>query len=221
MSQPPSDATIELGRLLVAQLDCDRDVLSSWMAHRIAELIARAESAPACDEEEARRACERAILDVWTHRLALREAVRPMKDVDRVIQGIAELAGGVPTLRYGTYDMRLSSILDEPGTARDWLELAIALDEAGSALVRYSLKRAAVAAVRNDEEWIKRARAARVLGDEHSAIPTLAELVAAEEAGRPPGTDNGARAPEEVAALLERLAKLAGERAAELRAGQS
>ena len=53
----PLAEIVNLGRRLVAQLDCKDDLLASWMSHYIAELIDNVEKAPADMRTAAQQAC--------------------------------------------------------------------------------------------------------------------------------------------------------------------
>ena len=76
MSLIRSEAVIALGKRLVAQLGAKGDVLTSWMAHHVADLMARAEAAPPAEKAVAQEACARAVLDLWRHRNVLPEILR-------------------------------------------------------------------------------------------------------------------------------------------------
>lgn len=60
-----------LGKRIVKELDLEDsvDTLGRWMAHRIAELMERAEQAPTeAERETAKRECTNVIIRLWEHR---------------------------------------------------------------------------------------------------------------------------------------------------------
>ena len=68
--KPWTDVTA-LGEQIVRELGLERsvDTLGRWMAHRVAELMARAEDAPSEEvEEQARRDCTDVIMRLWERR---------------------------------------------------------------------------------------------------------------------------------------------------------
>ena len=66
-------AILKLGRLLVRELNLERetDTLARWMAHHIAELMHIAETEEEVSGLNARRACQDAVIALWTHRAGL------------------------------------------------------------------------------------------------------------------------------------------------------
>ena len=67
----PWTTVVTLGKRIVQELDLEDsvDTLGRWMAHRIAELMERAEQAQTDeDREAARRDCTNVIIRLWEHR---------------------------------------------------------------------------------------------------------------------------------------------------------
>ena len=74
---------INLGKLLVKELglETSNDTLSRWMAHYIAEKIAKSESLPLGKEkDDAEKDCLETILKVWERRWLLPSGKRPLED---------------------------------------------------------------------------------------------------------------------------------------------
>ncbi len=67
----PWIAVMTLGKQIVKELDLEDsvDTLGRWMAHRIAELMERAEQAETeAEQEAAKRECTNVIIKLWEHR---------------------------------------------------------------------------------------------------------------------------------------------------------
>jgi hypothetical protein len=71
---------LKLGNKLVAELNAAGidDVLSTWMAHHLAESINRAEKAPAESKAELESECVDLILKLWANRATLPRRARPL-----------------------------------------------------------------------------------------------------------------------------------------------
>ena len=85
-----SNATLELGRRLVAQLD-EGDFLGAWMAHHIADLILQAETFSSADQVAAMSVCRAAVLELWERRRSFPRGRRPFDSFDPVLRAIAAL----------------------------------------------------------------------------------------------------------------------------------
>lgn len=149
-----SDAVIELGKRLVTQLSIDsHDILSSWMAHRIAELIKDAEKC--ADDSEVTEACSTAILSLWEHRSALPEHLRPLGDLEPVIRTLVALDVEGDEHHFYRPALREAATADVEGDVKEWLDLAIGLDYSARLLIRYALKNAAEKSVLKAEPWVQ------------------------------------------------------------------
>jgi len=85
---------LALGRHIVAELQLDQsaDTLGRWLAHHVAELIARAEAA----EEATERASALAeavdtILRIWQHRAAVDNRLNPLAELRPAVQVLQTL----------------------------------------------------------------------------------------------------------------------------------
>lgn len=83
--------TVELGKELAKALP-DNDILSRWMAHHIADLITRAESATGVEAEEIRRETATTILDLWAQRANFDEHRRPLAAFGAVFKALERLS---------------------------------------------------------------------------------------------------------------------------------
>ncbi|WP_345863022.1 hypothetical protein [Shewanella algae] len=149
-----SEAVIELGKRLVTQLSIDNhDILSSWMAHRIAELIKDAENC--ADDSEVAEACSTAILSLWEHRSSLPEHLRPLGDLEPVIRTLVALDVDDDEYHFYRPALREAATADVEGDVKEWLDLAIGLDYSARLLIRYALKNAAEKSVLKAEPWVQ------------------------------------------------------------------
>src|SRR4051812_43936360 len=88
-SKPWPDV-VRLGQRIVRELGLEdsNDTLGRWMAHRIAELMERAEQAEDKDDrEEARRECADLILGVWSRRSGWPYG-QPLVNIASTIKGL-------------------------------------------------------------------------------------------------------------------------------------
>ena len=135
-------ALIELGKKLVANLNKtgEADILTTWMAHHIAELIRAAEAAEGTlDALAANSACMDAILKLWSHRAMLSNGSRPFESIEIAAQTLAKLAPDAPQhfyfqiQRMGAEESSGADALQEP----DWLKYAEVVDETARSLIRF------------------------------------------------------------------------------------
>jgi len=175
-----SDAVLALGKALVSELGYDQsvDTLSRWMAHYLAELIEKAESASV--DEKAQRLCEcfRAVSELWQHRNMLPDGRRPFEDFEPILRALESLDPDDETPRYFR-----SVRPDEPKSeqemeARKWLDLAAGADFSAKMLIRYCLSQAAQNAMDKSQEWVRLAADAGIHGGGESIVIrfTAAEL---------------------------------------------
>jgi hypothetical protein len=86
---------VKLGERIVRELACVDwvDTLSRWMAHRVAELMERAEQAQSGPEREAaRRDCTDLIMRLWAHR-AHRLHGRPLAEIASFLEEFTDQMG--------------------------------------------------------------------------------------------------------------------------------
>ena len=128
----PSDAVIELGKRLVAELELegrDRDTLARWLAHDIARRIEAVERLEGTEGQAERDACTAAILRLWEHRAVFPRAARPFGSAESALKVLDSL-----DLKSGRN--RYFSPPRSPKQKDGWLETATAIDEAARVLLR-------------------------------------------------------------------------------------
>jgi hypothetical protein len=85
---------VSLGKRLVEELGLadDVDTLGRWMAHYVAELIEKAETASGAEERsQAQRECMEVVLRLWDHRSSLPEGARPLASLRPALDVLNEL----------------------------------------------------------------------------------------------------------------------------------
>jgi hypothetical protein len=184
---------------LVAQLGASDDLLASWMAHYVAERIEAAEKASDEDRRPAQDACAKAILDLWRHRNALPEHLRPLGQLEPVMRAIASLDVDEDDYRYYPHALREAATMRADDETKQWLDLAFGLDYSARVLISFALATAAQRAGSDAAAWVDLARRA---GAEAAPETYVIKFVS--------GPDELAEADEseEAARLKERLARL-------------
>ena len=164
MSDTPSDSVLDLGRMLVQELDegSQRDTLARWMCHHVAERIENAESSGrAAVVDDARRA----VLDLWEHRSSLPRDSRPLRDFGLVFRTLEALDPTDPSARYFSAVREVAKAEaedkdDGEDSVTSWLLLAEGMDHAARLLIRECLRGAAKAAGGDVTKWIQAAEEA-------------------------------------------------------------
>lgn len=92
-SSEMQEKVINLGNQLVALLGGvgRTDMLSRWIAHYLAELMARIEAAEGTEKVVAEERCFRSILELWSHRRSFPDGVRPFEDLEPILETLTRL----------------------------------------------------------------------------------------------------------------------------------
>lgn len=154
---------MELGLALVKEMGLDAGddtLLSSWMAHYIAELIEGAETASAENRTEKMEKCADAILALWEHRHQLPTGNRPFGDLAPVLRALKSLDPTDKTPRYFRSVRKAIDETDESSETRKWLEFADGLDYSAKLLIGHCLTQASQTAVDKSKGWVALAETA-------------------------------------------------------------
>ena len=171
MSLTRSDAVIALGKRLMVCLKAEDDLLGGWMAHHLASLITAAETASPETRVAANAACAAAVLEVWRHRNTLPQHLRPLGDLEPVLETLAALSVDPGSFRYHSEALRSAALAKADGVTKQWLEVATGLDYSARVLIGSALRAAAAGAQSSAENWVELAREAG--GDEGREIALL------------------------------------------------
>lgn len=174
MSLTRSRAVVELGQKLVGQLGAEDDLLSAWMAHRIAELMDAAGQASLDCKTAAEEACSKAILELWKHRSALRCDFSPVRELEPILRTLASLDVERTRHRYFPNGL-VGAETGEVGEAtKQWLDLAVGVDYTARLLVQFALRNAAEDAVSKAAPWVELARQA---GADEDAVGVVVKFL--------------------------------------------
>lgn len=167
---------VALGRRIVEELglETSADTLSRWMAHYIAELMTKAETAADADRNAAKRVCSEAILTLWKHRAALPSGRRPFENLEAVARTIESLDPENDTPRYFPFARVHMKEGERECEVDNWLTSANAIDHSARILIRYCLVEAARTADDKSAEWVKLAEA---VGAEDGAPEIVSRFV--------------------------------------------
>lgn len=152
-----SDAILALGRHLVEELGLENsvDTLGRWMAHYIADLITKAETATGEEKRSAEKNCFDAILALWHHRAQLPNGKRPFEELEPVIRAIESLDPEDDTPRYFRSARTPAGDNREESEAEAWLKIVAGLDYSAKILIGHCLAEAARTAVDKSKEWVR------------------------------------------------------------------
>jgi hypothetical protein len=127
------------------------------MAHYVAELVARADSASLPERDQVQRECFRAILDLWAHASAYPTKRSAFGPIDRVIEVMNSLHPDAnPYYRNSVWH----ALEDQPSSEdlKQLLTAALGIDGAARSIIHYVLTEASRVAGRDCAEWLELAQ---------------------------------------------------------------
>jgi len=141
---------VSLGNKLVKELELEDtcETLQRWMAHYLAELILKAEKAEGAEKASLEQECFDTILKLWGHRAAL-PGQKPLESFKPIFNLLDYIQG--PKNAYSWYMKEQE--LERETKDNDWLKLALRIDGAARALIRWCLAMASLKA-KNEDKWI-------------------------------------------------------------------
>lgn len=166
-----SDAVIALGKRLVVCLKAEDDLLGGWMAHHLAALITAAETASPETRAAASAACAAAVLEVWRHRNTLPQYLRPLGELQPILETLASLSVDPGSFRYHPETLRSAALAKAEDDTKRWLELATGLDYSARVLIGAALRAAVAGANDSAQAWVELARKAG--GDDDRVVALL------------------------------------------------
>ncbi|WAH55920.1 hypothetical protein LZ023_23155 [Pseudomonas silvicola] len=209
-----SSAVIELGRLLVKQLNLGDDLMAQWLAHLVAERMAEAESAVGDERVAAQAKCQQMILTLWEYRNSFPSEQRPFNGLEPLMATLQSL--DISSEQRFRYFRRhpTPGELDEVGTGKELLDAAASLDKAARVLIHQLLGDAAKVAAVQAKPWIE---AAGQAGADAAAELAVLEFVLSDDEALDGNEQQRPTITQKVAAL-EVFIELAAIAAAEYRA---
>jgi hypothetical protein len=153
-----SKAVIEIGKRIVDGLGLGEDVTAQWMAHLLAEKISAAEASDT-DNHSAISECVDLILKLWTHRYSLPQYMRPMRELDPLLQTLNSLGvNETSRLRYFSRPPSSNELEGVTEKERELFELAVNIDQTARELIRYFLSAAAERSHNTVTPWLEEAK---------------------------------------------------------------
>lgn len=107
---------MELGRQIVHELKLDERgaVLERWLAHHLAELLAKSDEASGAERDSAEKDAVDLILKLWSHRRALPEGADPLSGYHQAISVLSRLTPeSNPWARYNGRGSQCEAILQD------------------------------------------------------------------------------------------------------------
>lgn len=126
------------------------------MAHHVASLIVKTETATGPEKHATEKECFEAILALWKHRSALPRGVRPFEKLEPVIRAVASLDPEDETPRI--YRPARPPMGAGDAEQRQLLELVDGIDYSAKLLIGFYLSEAAEAAIDQSQEWVELAK---------------------------------------------------------------
>lgn len=166
MASEPSEAVIALGRKLVEHLEFepDNDLPAGWMAHYLAERMLAVEEAAPEDRGALQKQCAEAVLAVWAHRHELAPTIPAFADLRALEGAILALQPDRTPFRYFSPLQGAMSESRPSKEAREWIELAAAIDGIARDLIRHALRQALDESIDDGEAWLDAGR--KALGED-------------------------------------------------------
>jgi len=207
-----SKAVIEIGKSIVDGLGLGEDVTAQWMAHLLAEKISAAEASDT-DNHSAISECVDLVLKLWTHRYALPPYMRPMRELDPLLQTLNSLGvNETSRLRYFSRSPSSKELEGATEEERELFEVAVNIDQTARELIRYFLSAAAERSHNTVNPWLEEAK----LGGLEAPVELLISRFVAEGFLESQAEENG-KAMIERADRLENFAIIASRIATEMR----
>lgn len=185
------DDVYALGERLASDMD-DHDFLGTWIAHYLAELLAKAEREEGQARDDARREAFDVVLELWRHRQQLPTARPPLSRFDYVFATLERLSDESPWGYSGLFDDVEAPTLDRFEEI-NLLAVACLIDTKARDAVRLAVAIAGEYATQAEEPWTQVAQS--FLDDDYrTAIRWLRRLRddPRQEPGTLPDTDEEA-----------------------------
>ncbi len=210
-----SDAVIQLGVRLIAELKAEDDLLSQWMAQEIAARISAIDPMKSDEAIGAGDECAHLILMVWEHRASLPRRDRIFGQLEPLLRTLVSLdVDGDQPYRYIHGSRKEAATRGANADTKGWLDLAFDIDYAARILVEQALIAAAEPFSGEAQAWVELSLKA---GVDPIAERRVLEFVS-QQSGGELGSDEMKRRErlEDRCDRLRQFAKLAGAFADEL-----
>lgn len=146
----PLKDIVAFGRQLVEELGLEPsvDTLGRWMAHYLAEVMAKAEKAQGSKKAAAEREVFELILRFWNHRSSM-PGRRPLQSFTPIFRTLEALQESTHLWYFETHRA------EPEGEAGEWLKLASHVDHAARAIIRWCIAMASKEAAQEEKKWLE------------------------------------------------------------------
>ncbi len=152
---------VTLGKRIVQEIELNKhaDILSRWMAHHMAELIIKAETADKEKKSRLEDQCRTVILTLWDHIDKLPPTSNPFHNLE-------SFASALRALNLEQHPYYYAEVHDTIGTAnipesaKQWLNLSRQIDHSARMLIKTCILKATEEIWGNESELIELAMAA-------------------------------------------------------------
>lgn len=149
---------IDLGKALIEELDLEPgvDTLSRWMAHYIAELLAKLENVKGDEKAQVQQHCFETILTLWQHRSSYRDGHRPFENFEPIFQTLEALNPENPYPFYRFWQQEEKEDSEFPADdVKHWIDMAMGIDGAARVWIKFAISQAAQKALdRKTSHWL-------------------------------------------------------------------
>jgi hypothetical protein len=152
---------ISLGKALVEELGLEPgvDTLSRWLAHYLAAQLACLESAKGEEKTQVQHRCFETILTLWQHRSSFRNNHRPFENFEAIFKTLDALnpENQHSFYRFWNQDNEADNTISDDD-AKQWLNMAIGIDQAARVWINFALKQAVERALdEKTKDWLDKA----------------------------------------------------------------
>jgi len=142
------------------ELESENDTLSCWMAHYIGEQISTTEVTEGDEKIFAEQRCYETILKLWEHRASLPNGHRPFESFEPIFRALDGLDPENKSSYYFTrpsfHENENSTDAPECDEVRQWVDVALGVDQTARILINFAFKQAALSASdENTKSWIE------------------------------------------------------------------
>jgi predicted glycoside hydrolase/deacetylase ChbG (UPF0249 family) len=135
-----------LGKALIEELDLEPgvDTLSRWMAHYIAELLAKLENVKGDEKAQVQQHCFEIILTLWQHRSSYRDGHRPFENFEPIFKSLEALNPETPHPFYRFWQHEEKENLEfRADDVKHWIDMAKGIDGAARVWIKFAISQAA------------------------------------------------------------------------------
>jgi len=156
------EKAINLGKSFIKELGVDNrgDTLSRWMAHYLAELMTKAESAKGAEKKRLDKECFDCILALWKHRWTLPHGASPLENFEPLLNLLQKLdpEKDEPYFYPKVPEQRKIKQSKKSKEDIDWLKLAESIDKIARIWLSEVLHQAAKSMEKpNTKAWLENA----------------------------------------------------------------